>query len=175
MKNILEILFYETLRKNAVLIVRLVYGDVWKLRERLKTRPSKVKSALYYAYFASYGASIGLGAEIAEPPTFPHGFFGVFVSEAARIGKSVTLFHQVTIGSNTIKGSKGFGAPVIEDGAFIGAGAKIIGGVRVGRNARIGANCVVVKDVPANAVVVSAANRVIEHEEELVNKWTPVK
>lgn len=55
---------------------------------------------------------------------------------------------------------------------MIGAGAKIIGAVNIGNNARIGAGCVVVKDVPANATVVSASNRVINHEYELDNTFT---
>lgn len=175
MKAVLEILFYDLMRRNAVLLVKVLYRDVWRLRQQLKTRQSKIKSALYYQYFASFGASIGLGAEIAAPPIFPHGVYGVFVSEAARIGKNVTIFHQVTIGSNTIKSSRHVGVPVVEDGVFIGCGAKIIGGVRIGRNARIGANAVVVHDVPPNAVVVSARNRVIQHEEELFSQFVPIK
>ena len=54
---------------------------------------------------------------------------------------------------------------------MIGAGAKIIGAVSIGNNARIGAGCVVVKDVPANATVVSVANRIIEHEYNLDNSF----
>ena len=85
---------------------------------------------------------------------FPHGPVGFFVSNGAHIGKGCVIFQQVTIGSNTLKDSRHKGAPFIEDNVYIGAGAKIIGSVRVGRSARIGANCVVVKDVPANSVTV---------------------
>lgn len=55
---------------------------------------------------------------------------------------------------------------------MIGAGAKIIGAVNIGDNVRIGAGCVVVKDVPANATVISATNRVIEHDYNLDNTFT---
>lgn len=108
-------------------------------------------------------------------PTFPHGYSGIFISESAKIGKGVTIFHQVTIGSNTIKGSKRYGAPIVEDGVYIGCGAKIIGGVRIGRNARVGANCVVVDDVPPNSVVVLPRARIITRTEELSNTFTPVR
>ena len=67
----------------------------------------------------------------------------------------------MTIGSNTLADSRGQGAPVIGSNVYIGAGAKIIGGVTIGDNARIGANCAVTFDVPANATVVLAAPRVI--------------
>ena len=80
---------------------------------------------------------------------------------------------QVTIGSNTTKGSKRNGSPLIEDDVFIGAGAKIIGNVRVGHNSRIGANCVVVKDVPPNSVVVLKNVEIITKSETLDNTWTP--
>lgn len=55
---------------------------------------------------------------------------------------------------------------------MIGVGAKIIGNVTIGENARIGDGCVVVKDVPANATVVSATNRIIEHDHNLDNTFT---
>ena len=56
------------------------------------------------------------------------------MSYMAKIGKNCTIFHQVTIGSNTLEGSKHYGAPTIGDNCFIGAGAKIIGKVKVGDN-----------------------------------------
>lgn len=60
----------------------------------------------------------------------------------------MTIFHQVTIGRSRGK------APVIGDNVFIGPGAKIFGGIRVGNNVKIGANCVVFQDVPDNSTVV---------------------
>ena len=99
--------------------------------------------------------------EAISPFATPHGIAGIFISYGARIGRGCTIFHQVTIGSNTLADSRGQGAPVIGDNVYIGAGAKIIGGVQVGDNARIGANCVVTFDVPANATVVLDAPRVI--------------
>ena len=102
---------------------------------------------------------------------FPHKPLGVFISNWAHIGKNCVIFQQVTIGSNMFKESKGYGSPYLEDGVFVGSGAKIIGNVRVGRNARIGANCVVVKDVLANSVTVIRGVETTVKDEELNNAY----
>ncbi len=70
----------------------------------------------------------------------------------------------MTIGSNTLSGTKHPGAPVIGDNVYIGAGAKIIGGIRIGNNVRVGANCMVTSDIPDNATVVLSTPRVILRE-----------
>lgn len=96
---------------------------------------------------ASMGTHRNFGAKFAEAPALPHGLNGIIVSHNAVIGKNCTIFHQVTIGEG-----RG-GAPVIGDNVLIGAGAKIIGGIRIGNNVRIGAGCVVMEDIPDNATV----------------------
>lgn len=73
-------------------------------------------------------ASISIDANIASPLVLPHGISGIFISQSANIGKNVVVFQQVTIGANTMKGSKSYGAPTIGNNVYIGAGAKIIGG-----------------------------------------------
>ncbi len=107
------------------------------------------------------GSYVGSGAQFASAPIFPHGVTGIFISSGAVIGKDCVIFHQVTIGSNTLNDSSKKGAPVIGNNVYIGAGAKIIGSVKIGDNCRIGANCVVVKDVPNNTTVVSQPARFI--------------
>lgn len=94
----------------------------------------------------------------------PHGLNGIHISDAATIGEGCVILQQVTIGSNTTKGSKHFGSPTIGKHVFIGAGAKIIGNVRVGDNCRIGANCVVVKDMPDNSTAVLRNIDIIIHD-----------
>lgn len=110
-----------------------------------------------------------------HPFTTPHGLAGIFISYGASIGQGCTIFHQVTIGSNTLPDSRGQGAPTIGNYVYIGAGAKIIGDVTVGDYARIGANCVVVSDVPANATVVLDAPKVIVHDTPRDNTFIPWK
>ena len=86
------------------------------------------------------------------------------MSGGAVIGSGCTIFHQVTIGSNLLEDTRHPGAPVIGDNVYIGAGAKIIGGIKIGNNVRIGANCVVVTDIPDNATVVLEKPKVIVHD-----------
>ena len=131
-------------------------------------------SRVYFAYLKRYGSWIGLGAEFEGIPILPHEFYGIFISNNARIGKNVVIFHQVTIGSNTLKYSKRNGSPTIGDNCYIGAGAKIIGKVNVGENARIGANAVVVKDVPANSVTVIRGIETMVRETTFDNEYLPV-
>lgn len=116
-------------------------------------------------------ALISYKSNIKGKITLPHGLAGIFISAGATIGKNCTIFQQVTIGSNTLADSKSKGAPIIGDNCYIGVGAKIIGNAKIGNNVRIGANCVVVKDVPDNATIVCAQNRVILHEETRDNNF----
>lgn len=108
---------------------------------------------------ASTGTHRGFGASFATPPHLPHGLYGIVLSHNVIVGKNCTIFHQVTIGEG-----KG-GAPVIGDDVIIGAGAKIIGGIRIGNRAKIGAGCVVACDVPDGATVVMDKPRILLKKE----------
>lgn len=80
-------------------------------------------------------------------------------NRAARVGRNCNISQGVTLGQ--ANRGKNQGAPVIGDGVYIGPGAKIVGAVRVGNDAAIGANCVVTKDLPDHAVAVGVPGRVI--------------
>ncbi|HBL5393599.1 TPA: hypothetical protein LR347_004724 [Enterobacter hormaechei] len=116
-------------------------------------------SFLYRFYNVIYGASIPLNVCIPKTTRLPHGIHGVFISKGAVIGENVTIFHQVTIGSNQIENHKMYGAPIIGDGCFIGTGTKIIGKVKIGRNVRFGTNVSVATDIPDNCSIVTASFR----------------
>ena len=94
----------------------------------------------------------------------PHGFSGIYISKEAEIGKNCTIYHQVTIGFNDITTSKNYGAPIIGDNVYIGAGAKIIGKITIGNNVKIGANCVVAENIDDNSTVVMPHPRIIKRE-----------
>lgn len=154
--RIIKVVVICFLKSHCELIVNLLWGNIWKLRQYILAggRFQKGCRLIYYWYFDNYAACIGLGAKFADIPCFPHGFFGIFISNSAQIGKGGIIFHQVTIGSNMLPNSKKCGAPTIGDNVYIGCGAKLIGQLTVGNNARIGANAIVVKNIPANSVTV---------------------
>lgn len=140
------------------------YKSIWGLKERLRERPNKLLELTYLHFFMRKGSFVGLASEIAGTPCFPHGVQGVFISNTAKLGKDVVIFQQVTIGSNTLPDSKRTGSPVIGDNVYIGAGAKIIGGITVGDRCRIGANAVVYEDMPPDSVAVCAPTRIVQKE-----------
>lgn len=103
------------------------------------------------------GVEIHPGAEIGRRFFIDHGM-GVVIGETAHIGDDVTLYHGVTLGGTSW--NKGKRHPTLRNGVVIGAGAKVLGPLEVGENARIGSNAVVVRDVPADSTVVGIPARV---------------
>lgn len=152
------------LQNNAPWIIALRYGDFWNYRNNLCKRHRNIAPRLYTAFLDRFNSFIGINASIESPPVLPHGLFGIFISNSAKVGRNVIIYQHVTIGSNTVKGSKGYGAPTIEDNVLIGAGVKIIGNITVGKNSRIGAGCIVTQTIPPNSVVVMTQPRIIKKE-----------
>ena len=104
------------------------------------------------------GIEIHPKAKIGENLFIDHGM-GVVIGETSEIGNNVTIYHMVTLGgispsieSNQQRNVKRH--PTLMDNVVVGSGAQILGPVIVGKNAKIGANAVVTKDVPENAVMV---------------------
>jgi len=98
----------------------------------------------------------------------PHPY-GIVIHSKARIGSGVTVMQQVTIGSKDPGENV---APVIEDDVYIGAGAKVLGAIRIGRGVVIGANAVVTRDVPSYCTVVGA-NRILRKTGRNGNREDP--
>ncbi|MDR3437698.1 serine O-acetyltransferase [Telmatospirillum sp.] len=99
------------------------------------------------------------GATIGRRFFIDHGA-GVVIGETAEIGDDVTLYHGVTLGGTTWSGGKRH--PTLEDGVLVGAGAKILGPITVGRGARVGANSVVIADVPPDMTVIGIPGKVVK-------------
>ena len=161
-----------------LLALPLIRKDWWKLHCKRMLLPTNskydvaIKIQLRLRHSGSY---IGKDTHFESKPVFPHGINGIFISGGAKIGKNCVIFQQVTIGSNTLIGSKSYGSPTIGKNCYIGAGAKIIGKVHIGDNCRIGANAVVTKDVPDNTVVVMSTMRYIHHDEQLDNRYVTLR
>lgn len=154
-------------------IVDWKYGGFFKFRATCSPS-SLAKRNIYYRYLEKRCAFIGLNTHFESPPILPHGLHGIHISDKAYIGKSCVILQSVTIGSNTIKNHPKYGSPCIGDNVFIGAGAKIIGCINIGDNCRIGANCVVVKDMPANTTAVLGNVRFITRNENLDNHFNGI-
>ena len=99
------------------------------------------------------------GAAIGRRFFIDHGA-GVVIGETAEIGNDVTLYHGVTLGGTSW--NKGKRHPTLADGVVVGAGAKILGPIMIGERVRVGANSVVVKNVPADRTVVGVPGRVVD-------------
>ena len=96
------------------------------------------------------GIEIHPAATIGKHLFIDHGM-GVVIGETAIIGDNVTLYHGVTLGGVSLKQEPRH--PIIEDNVIIGAGAKILGRVKIGRNSKIGANVVIREDVAPNSII----------------------
>ena len=102
------------------------------------------------------GIEIHPGAKIGPGFFIDHGM-GVVIGETAEVGANVTMYHGVTLGG--VSWHKGKRHPTIGDSVVLGAGAKVLGPITVGDHSRVGANSVVVKDTPAESVVVGVPGR----------------
>jgi serine O-acetyltransferase len=111
-------------------------------------------------------ATIGRNADLAPGFVILHSL-GVVINTNVRAGRNLVLYHNVTLGAERHQ------SPILGDNVYIGAGAKVIGGVRIGSNVRIGANAVVTKDVPDGATVVGIPARIVRlHGQSITNKET---
>ncbi|AUH69611.1 MULTISPECIES: serine O-acetyltransferase [Gordonia] len=100
------------------------------------------------------GIEIHPGARLGRRMFIDHGM-GVVIGETAEVGEDVVMFHGSTLGGVSM--SKGKRHPTVGDRVLIGAGAKVLGPITLGDDAKIGANAVVVHDVPAGFVAVGVA------------------
>lgn len=141
---------------HAILWHRLAHR-LWQWRLRYPAR------LVAYASRLLTNIDIHPGARIGRRFFIDHGA-GVVIGETAVIGNDVTIYHGVTLGGTTW--NKGKRHPTLENGVMIGAGAKILGAITLGRNVRVGANSVVVSDVPAERSVVGIPGRIVKRENE---------
>ena len=104
----------------------------------------------------NHGGYVGVDARLGENISLPHGLHGIFISRYAFVGDNCLIYQNVTIGQ-----AGGLCAPQIGDGCLIGAGAVIVGDIRIGNHVKIGAGAVVSRDVPDYCTVVSQPPRII--------------
>ena len=116
------------------------------------------------------GIEIHPGAVIGSRFFIDHGM-GVVIGETSVIGNDCTLYHGVTLGGTSWKQGKRH--PTLENKVVVGAGAKILGPIKIGSGAKIGSNAVVVKDIPKNVVAVGIPARIVQDSENKANTFRP--
>jgi serine O-acetyltransferase len=137
-----------------------VHAVIWhRVSSRLWRRNWRT-SARTLSWFARFLTNVDIhpGATIGARFFIDHGA-GVVIGETAIVGDDVTLYHGVTLGG--VSWSPGKRHPTLCDNVMVGAGAKILGPIVVGESARIGANSVVMEDVPPGATVVGIPGKIV--------------
>ncbi|MDT5257303.1 MAG: serine O-acetyltransferase [Mycobacterium sp.] len=125
---------------------------LWNRGARLAARTFAEVTRILTGVEIHPGAILGSGLFIDHAT-------GVVIGETAEVGDDVTLYHGVTLGgSGTDTGKR---HPTVGDRVIIGAGAKVLGAIKIGDDSRIGANAVVVKAVPSSSVVVGVPGQII--------------
>lgn len=128
---------------------------IYRLMRFFQTHRFSPLAYFYYRLNAHLSHTvIGRGADIGPGFVIEH-TFGVVINSSVRAGQNLVIQHGVTIGENHGR------SPVLGDNVFIGAGAKVIGDVRIGSDVQIGANAVVTKDLPDGATAVGIPARVV--------------
>lgn len=167
-------MIWKLIRSDVVAKARWMYGDVsrksivkalltdgtfamvmFRLMEASQRRGLVPFAMLFNKLNAFFGRCI-----IGRGATFGPGFvlihsYGVVINSSVRGGRDVKLEHLVTIGAERDE------SPVLGDDVFLGAGSKVVGGVTIGNNVKVGANAVVVSDVPDNATAVGVPAKII--------------
>ena len=133
------------------------FWRLFRLQQNARN-PFVHKLLLFLCYRCAHrhGGYIGADAVIKSRPSLPHGLHGVFISRYAEIGANCRIYQNVTNGEVHKK------APVIGDDVLIGAGAVLIGGIRIGNRVKIGAGAVVRVSVPDGCTVTAPPMQITE-------------
>ncbi|WP_130471389.1 serine O-acetyltransferase [Candidatus Magnetaquicoccus inordinatus] len=160
----LQAVFHRDPAARTVLEVLICYPGIHALLGYRLTHWLWARRFRFLARFLSQlfrffsGIEIHPGAKIGKGFFIDHGM-GVVIGETAEIGDNVTMYHGVTLGGTSW--DKGKRHPTLGDNVIVGAGAKILGPITIGTNARVGSNAVVVKDVPPGCTVVGIPGRIV--------------
>ena len=138
------------------------FWRLYRLRGRAKWKLTRdIWTCLLNRSARRHGGYVGPGAVILGEPVLPHGLHGVYISRYATIGAGCRIYQNVTIGE--VNGH----APVVGEGCLIGAGAVLVGDIRIGDGVKICAGAVVFQDIPAGCTVVAQPPRILKGGEEL--------
>ena len=148
---------------HAILFHRLAH-QIWKIKFFWLGR------AISHISRFLTGIEIHPGAVIGNRFFIDHGM-GVVIGETSIIGNDCTIYHGVTLGGTSWKQGKRH--PTLEDKVVIGAGAKILGPITIGKGAKVGSNAVVIKDIPSNSVAVGIPARLVKDDTTKTSAFRP--
>lgn len=166
-----KVLFKKIFYKNKNLGLRFVIE--MRLLKYLKNKKRNLFVNIFYHIIkinyeslkVKSGIQIGVNCNIGEGLSIPH-YGNIVVADNCLIGKNCTILQGVTIGANTFKNR--YKCAEIGDNVVIGAGAKLIGPVRIGNNVTIGANSVVTSDIQDNCVVGGIPAKVLSNKKSIL-------
>ncbi|MFI3257079.1 MAG: serine O-acetyltransferase EpsC [Spirochaetales bacterium] len=177
-KNIIQAYKEKDPAATNALLVILTYSGLHAILYYRIAHFFHTKKLLFLArvlsQFARFftGIEIHPGAQIGKRLFIDHGM-GLVIGETAVIGDDVTLFHGVTLGGTGKTHGKRH--PTLENNVMVSTGAKILGNVIIGENSKVGANAVVLGDVPKNATVVGLPAKIVKLNGDKVNIKIPAK
>jgi serine O-acetyltransferase len=129
---------------------------------RARLRP--ISRLLYILDLVLFGVDLAPSADVGPGLALPHPN-GVAIAPATRIGRKVRLFQQVSVGGISYEDPTRDGFPTVGDECWIFAGAKVLGPIHIGDRAMVASNALVIRSVPAGAVVVGNPARVVRYRE----------
>lgn len=145
---------------NAIKLYRI---SNFCYRNKIPLLPKIIKLLIFFMY----NSSVPHQAKIGKGTILGYGGIGVVIHKRTVIGENCTIGTGVTIGGK----SGHFEVPEIGDNVYISTGAKVLGPIKIGNNAIIGANAVVIKNVPKNAIVAGVPSKIIKYRSS-VNEET---
>jgi serine O-acetyltransferase len=173
----IKVIFERDPAAQSVLEILFCYPGFHAMRFHTVSHWLWTKNLRLPARFLSHISRCLTGIEIHPGATIGEGFFidhgmGVVIGETAEIGRNVTMYHGVTLGGTSW--NKGKRHPTIDDNVIIGAGAAILGNIRIGQDSKIGSGSVVNREVPPNSTVVGIPGRIVYREGNVYSDPTGV-
>lgn len=159
--------YKKNIGKSKISIIKILYKWILNPTYRVnvlvnyskKIKNSYIRKILKKHLEVKYSVLISTNAKIGKNLSLDH-FFGIVIGDNVVIGDNCKIYQQVTVGQ------KNGGFPNIGDNVIIYAGAKVIGDIKIGNNVEIGANAVVLKDVPDNFIAVGVPAKIIMKKDE---------
>lgn len=180
-KEDIKVIYEKDPAANSILEIIFCYPGFQALLSHRIAHKLSYWGVPFLPRLISYWTRIFTGIEIHPKATIGNRFFidhgeGVVIGETTIIGDDVLIYQQVTLGGTGSEHGKRH--PTVGNSVIIGAGAKVLGNIKIGDNVRIGAGSVVIDDVPENSTVVGIPGRVVQqkfvnHEGVLMHNRIP--